>query len=48
MGVWKLSKWKHKNYRGQMVRRQTYRNKAWKDLVKAIVEPEEFPYVFIQ
>lgn len=31
-----------------MVRRRTYRNKAWKDLVKAVVEPEEFPYVFIQ
>lgn len=39
MGVWK-----------QMVRRRTYRNKAWKDLVKAVVEPEEqqFPYIFIQ
>ena len=31
-----------------MVRRRTYRNKAWKDLVKAVVELEEFPYVFIQ
>ena len=31
-----------------MVRRRTYRNKAWKDLVKAVVEPEEFTYVFIQ
>lgn len=31
-----------------MVRRRTYRNKAWRDLVKAVVEPEEFPYVFIQ
>lgn len=48
MGVWKLSKSKRKNCRGQMVRRRTYRNKAWKDLVKAVVEPEEFPYVFIQ
>ena len=48
MGVWKLSKSKCKNCRGQMVRRRTYRNKAWKDLVKAVVEPEEFPYVFIQ
>ena len=48
MGVWKLSKSKRKNCRGQMVRRRTYRNKAWKDLVKAFVEPEEFPYVFIQ
>ena len=48
MGVWKLSKSKRKNCRGQMVRRRAYRNKAWKDLVKAVVEPEEFPYVFIQ
>ena len=50
MGVWKLSKTKAKKCRGQMVRRRTYRNKACKDLVKAVVEPEEqqFPYVFIQ
>ena len=48
MGVWKLSKSKRKNCRGEMVRRRTYRNKAWKDLVKAVVEQEEFPYVFIQ
>ena len=48
MGAWKLSKSKLKNCRGQMVRRRTYRNKAWKDLVKAVVEAEEFPYVFIQ
>ena len=48
MGAWKLSKSKRKNCRGQMVRRRTYRNKAWKDLIKAVVEPEEFPYVFIQ
>ena len=50
MGVWKLSKSKAKKCRGGMVRRRTYRNKAWKDLVKAVVVPEEqqFPYVFIQ
>ena len=50
MGVWKLSKTKAKKCRGQMVRRRTYRNKTCKDLVKAVVEPEEqqFPYVFIQ
>ncbi|XP_044165834.1 uncharacterized protein LOC122949847 [Acropora millepora] len=48
MGVWKLSKSKRKNCRSQMVRRSTYRNKAWKDLVKAFAEPKEFPYVFIQ
>ena len=50
MGVWKLGKSKAKTCRGQLVRRRTYRNKAWKDLVKAIVEPEEqqFPYVFIR
>ena len=50
MGVWKLSKTTAKKCRGQMVRRRTYRNKACKDLVEAVVEPEEqqFPYVFIQ
>ena len=39
-----------KKCRGGMVRRRTYRNKAWKDLVKAVVVPEEqqFPCVFIQ
>jgi len=31
-----------------MVRRRTYRNNAWKDFAKAVVEPEEFPYVFMQ
>ena len=33
-----------------MVRRRTYRNKACRDLVKAVVEPvdQQYPYVFIQ
>jgi hypothetical protein len=50
MGAWKLSKTKAKMCRGQMVRRRTYRNKACKNLVKAVVEPvdQQYPYVFIQ
>lgn len=47
MGVWKLSKLKCKNCRGEMVRWWIYRNKVWKDFVKVVVEFEEFLYVFI-